>query len=75
MSFRFYVKSTLEKLEVLKMSFFAILGALDFVNLVNFSVQKVQKVIKLQNSEPLNVLRWQILHFRNSQNCLHVKSE
>ena len=42
---------------------FAILGALNFVNLVNFSLQKVQKFIKSQNSEPLNVLEWQILHF------------
>ena len=32
LSFRFYVKSILEDLEVLKLPFFAILGALDCVN-------------------------------------------
>ena len=34
----FYVKSILENLKVLKLSFFAILGALRFVNLVNLSL-------------------------------------
>ena len=43
--------------------FFAISGALNFVDLVNLSPEKVQKFIKNQNSEPLNVLKWQILHF------------
>ena len=37
----------------------AILGALNFGNLVNFSA----KIHKNANSEPLNVLKWQILHF------------
>ena len=41
--------------------FFAILGALNFVDLVDFSHQKVQKIKANQNSEPLNVLEWQIL--------------
>ena len=42
---------------------FAILGVLNFVRLGNSSPQKVQKFTKNQNSEPLNVLTWQILHF------------
>ena len=39
-----------------KTAFYAILGALNFVEMVNFSHQKVQKFIKHQNSKPLNVL-------------------
>ena len=42
-----------------KPAFFAILGALNFVNIVNISLQKVQS----KNSQPLNVQKWQILHF------------
>ena len=45
LSFRFYVKSTLENLEVLKLPFYAILRALDFVNLVDFRLQKVRKLV------------------------------
>ena len=41
----------------------AIFGALNFVDLVNISLQKVQKVMKNQNSEPLSVLKLQILLF------------
>ena len=41
-SFRFYVKSTFEDLEV-KLQFCAISGALNFVDLVYFSIQKVKK--------------------------------
>ena len=44
-SLRFYVKSFLEDLEVPKI---AILGAMKFVNLVYFRLQKVQKFIKLK---------------------------
>ena len=29
----------------------------------------------IQNSEPLNVLKWLILHFKNPQKRFHVKSE
>jgi len=46
-----------------KSAVFAILGAVNFVHLVNFSFQKMQKFIKNQNSEPLNVVKWLILHF------------
>ena len=43
-------------LEVQKLPFFAILEAVNFVNLVNFSLPKIHKN---QNSEPLNVIkRW-----------------
>ena len=41
---------------------FAIFGALNFINLVNFSLQKVQKCIKIQIS-PSKCGKWQILHF------------
>ena len=60
LSLRFYVKSILKNVEVLKLPFLAILESLDFGFLVNFSRQKF---IKIQNSEPQNVLKWQILHF------------
>ena len=43
MSFRFYVKSILESLEVRKLPFLAIFGALNFVDQGYFSLQKVQK--------------------------------
>ena len=51
LSFRFYVKSILENLAVHKLLFFAITGARNFVNLVNFSLQNVQKCseIKIQS--------------------------
>ena len=39
-----------------KSTVFAILRALDFVDLVNFSLQKVERLIEDQNSESLNVL-------------------
>ena len=47
---------------------FAILGVRNLVNLVNFSLQKVQKFIKNQLSQPLIVLKMLILHFWNGQN-------
>ena len=46
-----------------KTAIFAIFWGLNFVNLVNFSLQKLQKDIKSQNSEPQNVLKWQFLQF------------
>ena len=46
LSVGFYVKSILDDLEVLHTAVCVILGALNFVNLAN--------------SEPLNVLNWQI---------------
>ena len=60
------------------MPFFANLRALNFVQLVNFSLQKLKKKKKTQknqDSEPLTVLKMQILHFYNPQNRFHVKSE
>ena len=62
LSFRFLVKSIMENL-ILKLNFFSILRAQNFVNLVTFSLQKSAKIHRNQNSEPLNVLKWQILHF------------
>ena len=45
-----------------KSAIFPILGAVNFVYLVNFSLQKSAKIHKNQNSEPLNVVKWQISH-------------
>ena len=42
---------------------FAILGAMNFVHSVEFQPSKSAKIHKYQNSEPLNVLKWQILLF------------
>ena len=47
LSFRFYVKPVLENVEFLKNAIFTTLGALNFVNSVNFSVQWAQKVINI----------------------------
>ena len=33
-----------------------------------FQPSKGAKMLKSQNSEPQNVLKWQILHFKNPQN-------
>ena len=41
----------------------ALFGALNCVNLVEFSLQKVQKCIKFKNSKPLDVEKRQILRF------------
>ena len=51
LSFRFYVKSRLENVKVLKLPF------LQFLRL-----SKHTKIHQNQNSEPLNVLKWQNLH-------------
>ena len=46
LSFRFYVKSIFEESRMSKTAVFAIFGTLNFVNLINFSHQKVQKYMK-----------------------------
>ena len=51
-----------------KTTIFAILDAVIFVHLVNFSLQKVQKFKDNQNSVPLNVVKWVILFFENPHN-------
>ena len=51
-----------------KTAVLTILEALKMINLVNFSLQKMQKFMENHNSEPLNVLKWQILHFKNPRN-------
>ena len=47
-SLRFYVKSILQNLDARKLPFFAILKSLNFVQLMDFSLQKVQKFIKIK---------------------------
>ena len=39
-----------------------------YVNFVNYQPSKSAKILGIQNLEPLNVLKWQILHFKNPQN-------
>ena len=51
-SFRFYVKSILVDSRSAKAAIFAILGAVNFVNLVNIGLQKVQKFIQIKSSAP-----------------------
>ena len=46
-----------------KTTFFAILKPLNFVNLANYSLHKVPEIHENQILEPLNVSKWQILHF------------
>ena len=53
LSFRFYVKSILANLNVVKLPFSAILVALNFVNLVDFSLLEVKKIIKIKNQSLL----------------------
>ena len=43
---------------------FAYFRLLIFVNLVNFSLKKVQKIIENQNSEPLNMADFALLDFQ-----------
>ena len=43
-----------------KTATFAILGAVDFVK---YQLSKSAKIHENQNSEPLNLLKWLILHF------------
>ena len=59
---RFYVKSILEKLEVLKLPFLPFLGS-EFCQFGKLQPSKSAKIPENQNSEPLNVLKWLILHF------------
>ena len=48
-----------------KTAFYAISGGVNLVTLVNYSLQKVQKIHEIQSSEPLNVSKGLILHFKN----------
>ena len=48
LSFRFYVKSIFENQELVKLPFFANFGDLNFVNLVNISLKKEQRFIKIK---------------------------
>ena len=60
---RIYVKSILKDSRSAKTAIFAIFRAVNCVTFVIFSPLKVQELIKNQNSELPNVLKWQILHF------------
>ena len=52
-----------------KTAFFAILEALNLSNLCSrFQSSKIAKNHKNKISEPLKVLKWQIMHFYNPQN-------
>ena len=58
---RFYVKSILENLKVLKCCFFAILGARKFGQFRKFQPPKSEKFYKIHNSVPPNWLKSKIL--------------
>ena len=64
------VKSILENLEVQKVPFLHFRGC----EFCSFQPSKSAKIHKNQNSEPPNVFKWQILHFKNPKNWFHVKS-
>ena len=48
-----------------KIAVLVILGAVNFVHLVNFQASKSAKIHKNHNSEPLNVVKWLILYLKN----------
>ena len=56
LSLRFYVKSILEILEVQNLPFLAILEALNFI-FGTFQLSKSAKMLRIQNSVPLNLLK------------------
>ena len=51
----FSVIQILREISLESLGSFTIFGTLNFANLVNYSLQKVQKIIEYKNSEPLNV--------------------
>ena len=73
-SLRFYVKSILRILEMENLPI-ANLGGYEFCSFGKFRPSKSAKNHKNQNSEPLNVVKWLILDFKNPKNWFHVKSE
>ena len=54
---------------------FAYFEGLKFCKFGKFQPSKIAKFHKEQNSEAVNVSKWQILHFKNPQIQFHVKSE
>ena len=50
-----------------KTAVFAIFEAAHIVNLVDFSPKENTNIYQNLISEPLNVLKWQILHLQNPQ--------
>ena len=71
LSLRFYVKSFLENLEVLKLSSFEILWSLNFDISVSFSLQKAQKFeeLKFRASKWVEMLDFALIE---SPNQYHV---
>ena len=58
---KYYVKSMLQNVEVLKCLFCNFKSCVDFVIILIFQPSKSAKIHEVQNSEPSNVLKWQIL--------------
>ena len=56
-NFRIFLSQILREINFGKITVFAILGSLN-VDLVDFSLRKVQKFIKDKNSVSLKVLKW-----------------
>ena len=54
-------------------AFFAVFGPLNFVNLLKYSLQKVQKFIKNQNPEALNVSKLADFETLNSPTLISRK--
>ena len=79
LSLRFYVKSILVDVKVLKSNCrFCHSWGSEFCYFSYFSQYQLLKSVKIhknQNSEFTNVLKWQILHFQNLQQWFHIKSE
>ena len=51
-----------------KTAIFAIKKGSEFCSFGKFQPSKSAKIHKSKNSEPLDVVKWLILHFKNSQN-------
>ena len=64
LSLRFYVKSILKNQEVLKLPFCHLLGC-EICEFDQFQPSQSAKIPKNHNSESLNLLKWQSLHFQN----------
>ena len=71
LSLRFSVKSILQNLEVLKLPFWPFQG----LKFLIFDKLQPSQSAKMQNSEPLNVLKWHILSLQTYQLLFQVTSE
>ena len=61
-SLKSYVKAILRILEVQKLPFLPYSGY-EFCSFGEFQPSKSAKIHRNQKSQPLNVVKWQILHF------------